>query len=890
LRVAKYIYILLVSAGLLLTLVGNAAEKKAKKIKKSPPPVASVDEVTAVTTRTWQEELEVAQNTLAYVQKMRKLPVEADALRRLELQLKQYPGDEPLLKQLKALRRKIIFSHPALQFDRLLVNQNAPTLYSHNCDQYLGRHTRPGRGILILEDWQSGNPRVSAPLEGKLPDGAFNKPKLHWDGKRIVFAFADHTESNKNHRRFFVYEAALDGSRVSQLTGTPSDPLERWGERYGSLIEDNDPCYLPDGNIAFVSTRCQGFGRCHNGRYTPSLLMYRCAADGSGIKMLSWGEANETDPMVMPDGRIVYTRWEYVNRNVTMFHMLWWMKPDGTQPSNFYGNDTRSPWMISEAVSIPNSHKVVALATGHHSFSTGTILTIDPAIGEDGPEPVRRVTPLIKYFEAEKDHTVRGCYSTPWPVTEDIFLAAYSPQPIPGQGRTPADDYAIYLVDTFGGRELIYRSADGSCFSPTPLIPREMPPVMTSSLAKNAPMTGILSIQNVYQNMNDPEGVIKPGEITALRVNEILNQPAVNKNNAQPSLVRHEVPKKVLGTVPVEKDGSAMFIAPAGKPIQLQALDVNGMAVMSMRTFITLQPGENRSCVGCHEQRGSTPAVTIKLAMGRPPSQIMPPAGQSYKDGFSFLKTVQPVFDRHCIKCHGLGSELKGKMDLTAVREKQAQIKGLMKSLTAEDLMIARSYNSLLRRPGLVALHYFKGESDHSLPKEKYAAASKLALMIKAGHGKVKLTQTEKQNIFDWLDLNAQCYGDYSWNRVEHRVADPVGERALRAYVKEIFGDTIANQPYETLVNVGLPDQSRVLKAPLSQKAGGWEQISPSWSSMDDAGYRKMAQLVEASIKPLQYHDVDGTCGRAVQGGKCVCGSCWVRDAEEKFAVQIKGE
>jgi len=863
----------------------SAAVNKRKRSgkRKKGATVAKVDAMTVVTTRSWHEELAVAKKTLNYVQKQRKIPELAEKLAVLGTRFKNNPDDSSVLAELKVLRRKIIFSHPALSFDKLLINQNPPPLYSHNCDQYLGRHSRPGRGILVLKDWQSGSPKVTAPLAGMLPAGAVNKPKLHFDGKRIVFAFSDHSEPVKKHHCFLLYEAMLDGSRVTQLTGTRNDPLDRWENRYSSLIEDNDPCYMPDGGIAFVSSRCQGFGRCHNGRYTPSFLMYRCDGDGSNIRMLSWGEANENDPVILPDGRMVYTRWDYINRHVTMFHMLWWMKQDGSQPSNFYGNDTRSPWMISETVPIPGSDKVVALATGHHSFSTGTIITINPAIGEDGPEPVTRITPLIKYFEAEPNHKFSGCYSTPWPITEEIFLASYSPQKIPGQGRVPEDDYAIYLVDTFGGRELIYRSPDGSCFSATPLLPRKAPPVMVSILEKNGPMTGIFSIQDVYQNMNDPDGVIKRGDITALRVNEMINQPAVNKNRAQPSLVRHEIAKKVLGTVPVEKDGSAMFIAPAGKPIQLQALDSNGMAIMSMRTFISLQPGEKRSCVGCHEQRGSAPATTIKMAMRKQPAQIKTSTGQRYKGGFSFLKTVQPVLDRHCIGCHGLGSELKGKMDLTAVREKQTMPEGYMKSDTSENRMIPRSYNQLLNREGVVAPHLFKDESDHSRPREKYAAASKLSAMLLKDHGKVKLSNEEKQIVFDWLDLNAQCYGDYSWNRVEHRVANPQAEKLLREYIKELFGDKIASQPYETLVNVGLPAKSRILNAPLAIKAGGWQQISKGWPTTDDAGYKKMAALVNASIQPLEYQDVAGTCGRAAKGAKCVCGSCWVREAEDKF-------
>ncbi|NQT88566.1 hypothetical protein HQ560_17505, partial [bacterium] len=744
---------------------------------------------------------------------------------------------------------------------------------------YLGRHSRAGAGIVILDDWKSDRPRETVVLEGKLPPGSANKPKLSWDAKRMLFAFCDHTEKRKAWRRFFIYEAALDGSWVRQITGTPTDALERWGGRMTSLIEDNDPCYLPDSGVAFVSTRCQSFGRCHNGRYTPSLLLHRAERDGSGLRQISFGEANETDPVVLPDGRVVYTRWEYVNRNVTKFHMLWSTRPDGTGAANFYGNNTERPWMISEAVPIPGSRRVVALATGHHSFSTGSIVRIDPLIGQDDAAPLTRITPEVAFFEAER-YAGGGCYSTPWPLTEDLFLAAWSPSPIPGQGRRPADDYAIYLVDSFGGRELVYRDAKGSCFSPTPVVARPRPATLSSALpARAAGRPATLLVQDVYLNMNDPEGLIRRGDIKALRINELINQPAVLKNGgAQPSLVRHEIPKKILGTVPVHDDGSAYFAAPPGRPLQLQALDADGMAVMTMRTFIYLQPGESVACAGCHEPRGHVPTGQ-KVALARPPAPIAPTATSAYAGGFSYPRSVQPVLDRYCIGCHGLERTDDG-LDLTGALEPHKLPAKLMKSNPG---LAPRSYNTLFNRPGMLALARFKAESNTSAPRDYFAAASKLAPLLLKGHEKVTLDPQNLQAVIDWLDLNAQLFGDFSWNRIEHRRSDPAGEKALRAQIAERFGPKLAAQPFAALVNVAQPDQSRILRGPLPLDAGGWGQLEPAWTSAEDPAYREMQERVAASIQPLKYHDVAGACGRALQGGKCICKSCWVRGAETAF-------
>ena len=820
----------------------------------------------------------LAQVTLDYVQKSRPLPELSGELKKLikEAEAATAPTDkETLSRKMSALRRRIILSHPSLDFDRLLLNRTPPPAYSHNCDQYLGRHSGKGKGITILEDWKSDHPKVTVPLEGKLPPGSTCKPKLSWDAKRVLFAFCDHSQV-QTHRRYLIWEAAVDGSWVKQITGTPQDKMERLGGRQTVLIEDGDPCYLPDGDIAFVSSRLQGYGRCHNGRYTPSFYLYRSKRDGSGIRQLSFGEANETDPVVLPDGRLVFTRWDYINRNVTMFHMLWWQRPDGTHISNYYGANTVKPWMISETVPIPGTRKVVALGTGHHSFSTGTVLVIDPDKGEDGEAPVTRVTPEIGYFEVDRGRKLGvGCYSTPWPLTEDLFLVSYSPQVIPAQNRKPKNDYAIYLIDTFGGRELIYRDKAGSSFSPTPLRPTQKPTLLPSHIDPNSTKkTGILSLQDVYLTRNDPQGKMKRGEIKALRINEIIGQPACMKNNSQPNMVRHDTAKRVLGTVPVESDGSAMFEAPAGIPFQLQALDKDGMAIMTMRSFMYLQPGENRSCVGCHEKPGSSPTRKKSIAAGRAPSKIVKPSWPQYEGGFSYLKTVQPVWDRHCISCHGL-EKTAGKIDLTGTLEKQRLPRGgFMQSRTGN---LPRSYNVLYNLRGMLKPARFKAETHESRPRDYFSAAGKLGPLLIKGHADVKrLDDDSLQRVVSWMDLNGQAFGDYSVNRVEQRATNPVGEKALRDHIRKTLGQKLADQPYAALVNVGAPRESRILKMPLSLKAGGWGQIKGIWASTDDPGYKEMLKLITGSITPMKYRDQNGTCGRLAKGGKCECKSCWV--------------
>ena len=326
--------------------------------------------------------------------------------------------------------------------------------------------------------------------------------------------------------------------------------------------------------------------------------------------------------------------------------------------------------------------------------------------------------------------------------------------------------------------------------------------------------------------------------------------------------------------MPVDSDGSVAFEAPANTLLQLQLLDDNGMAVMTMRSSVYLQPGERAACVGCHESRYSTPP-TARLMSARV-HQIAPPAGPRYEGGFSFARTVQPVLDRYCLNCHG-PAKTEGGVDLTG----GFPLAGKDESRSERTAGFSNSYGSLIRIGGLVKVAPRNGETYFSRPKDYFAHAGRLAQMLldghadKAGKRRVELDRESFQRVVDWLDLNAQCYGDYSFNRIETRMPLAQGERALRAAIEQRFGPELAGQPYPALVNVANPAESRILMGPLSKTAGGWGQITQNaYSSAGDPAYADMRKLVEASIAPLKYQDVAGTCGH--ENG-CRCGDCWVR-------------
>ena len=830
----------------------------------------------------------LARKTLDFVERSRKCPELAGKLSALETQVaKSHPLTDQkraeLCEQARRLRRQIIFSHPALDFDRLLLNKCPPPAYAHQSRQCLGRYSRPGPGLVVLDHWKDA-PGESLLLKGKMPAGSVIHPDLSFDARRVVFAFCDHTPRDPELRQFFLWEVGIDGSGLRQLTGTRRDPMVGAEGRQTTLIEDFDPCYLPDGGIAFVSTRTQTHIRCqYGGRYFANFLLYRADGDGSDVRPFSFAEAPEWEPSVMDDGRILYTRWDYTNRHSYHFQSLWVTWPDGTGTTNLYGNLTRNPCNTAEPRPIPGSHKIVCTATAHHGYTAGSIIVVDPRKGRDGLAPIARITPEIQFPETEGWPV--GAYANPYPLSEDLFLAAYTPDPLVREGAVQRHNaYGIYLVDTLGGRELIYRDPDMSCFSPTPVQPRPKPPVLPSWVeSKRYQRMGTFYARNVYQSTQP----IAAGTVKSLRVVRVF--PQTVETPPSRSIAVYEMPKQIVGTAPVGEDGSVAFRAPAGQPLLFQLLDASGMAVMNMRALVYLQPGETAGCVGCHEPR-SVAADRMAIPPNVTIHDLRPPEGPRYEGGLSFARTVQPVLDRYCIGCHGL-DKTEGNVNLLGTLRQVTFPRDRWPGPNKMTASIA--YHSLLSCNGLVKVAQGDLETDYSTPKDYCSHAGRLAKMLLDGHpdpsGKTRLNLDRESfhRIVDWLDVNAICYGDYSWNKLEWRQPSPEGERALREHIRSRFGPALAQQPFAALVNVALPEESRVLKAPLAVSGGGWGLLAEKgWPDTAHADYAHMRRLVEASIAPLSHHDVAGTCGR---DGQCMCQSCWVRLRNQQDASKKRG-
>ncbi len=658
--------------------------------------------------------------------------------------------------RLHQLKRQVVLRNPLAQTGPILFVKQIPGSFSHQLTQVYGKYARPGGGIFILE-----SPGRSMSLRQLAADplGSYQTPEVSFDGKHILFSYCTTDAKQQDYRFYHLFEMDADGGDLRQLTSGPFD--------------DFSPRYLPDGRIVFISTRRGGFHRCGS----PGCPVYTLAvanADGGNMRLLSHHETQEWDPVLLNDGRILYTRWDYVDRHAVFGEHLWTTRPDGTSPAAFYGNYTRNPVGIWEARPIRGSNRVMATAAAHHAMTAGSIVLVDPGKAQDGLDALTRLTPDTPFPESEfavagrwffrapdaKDPNTPEnrlwpghCYRSPFPLSEKFFLAAYSFDALIGEpsGNAPAM-FGLYLVDAFGNKELLYRDEQISSLWAAPLRSRERPPMLPSALDEplagpakagtpnripnGTPNEGTFILHNVYAS-NPP---IPAGSVKRLRITQVLPKTTQGRDNPPVGSAGGSPGKQVLGTVPVESDGSAYFTAPAGIPLLFQALDERGRAVQIMRSATYLKPGETTSCVGCHEPRHSAPAAGISpMALRHEPSQIAP--GPDGSRPFSYPILVQGVLDKHCVSCHN-AKKPEGKVILTG--ESQGHY--------------TASYNAMTAR--VPSSNDTNGDS--LSPPGRYGArgSSVMKLLLK-GHYDVALTKDEIERLATWMDTNALFYGTF---------------------------------------------------------------------------------------------------------------------------------
>ena len=701
--------------------------------------------------------------------------------------------------------RRLAFANPLLSFDRLVFAERVPGSYSHMSDQHYGWWSRPGGGLFVLRNPWRGDPQVQA-LTASMPVGSVSGLDLSFDGTRIVFAWCRYYpdsagRGNKVDKTklpddafYHIFEINADGTGLRQITRG----------RY----DDFDPRYLPDGRMIFLSTRRgqavqvgrasagataqdpfipNSYVRCGGGdsRPVPVFTLHSMRPDGSDLRGISNFENFEWTPSVADDGRILFARWDYIDRHNNAFMSLWSMHPDGTFPNLVFKNFTRSPHCAFEARSIPNSPRLMFTASAHHAITAGSICRLDVARCTEEQQPLTRLTPEVCFPETEGWPTTY--YNNPFPLSENYFLTAWSPRPIhPEGGSNDTNSSGLYLADAFGNLELIHRNPAISSQFPIPLRPRPVPHQLPDLTDPTEVAEGRFLILNVYRGLPG----IAPGTIRWIRIIGCPSKTQPHMNNPNIGACAEDPGKFVLGIVPVEADGSAYFRVPPGIAFFFQALDANGVAVQTMRTLTSVQPGQTLACIGCHEQRQETPPAASPLrlaaasssvpenrtpntdnrsssgavlALLRGPSPITPGPEGSWP--YRFDRLVQPVLDANCVRCHSPNANPQTVAAATGgTTPPRIPPKGI-------DLTPAASYKALATYGGLhgqVTSFYLRG---YSVPGQTATQSSALLAHLRKGHHGVQLDAPAYDRLITWMDTYAQFQGHFS----------PQQEQALEA-------------------------------------------------------------------------------------------------------------
>lgn len=586
----------------------------------------------------------------------------------------------------------------------------------------------PG-GAIKVYDVDSGTTRTLI----KLSTGVMRDPEISFDGKRVIFSMRKNLEDG-----YHIYEIGLDGSNLKQLTSSEG-------------VSDIDPLYLPDGDIVFTSTRQPKYCMCN--RHIMGNL-FRMGADGSNITQIGVSTLFEGHSSLLSDGRILYDRWEYVDRNFGDAQGLWTVNPDGTKHAIYYGNNTASPGGVIDGRQIPGTDLVVCIFGSCHDLPWGSLAVIDRKKGVDGRDPVVKIFPdeainIVANGDLDSFKWVKSFrYEDPYPVNKEWFVVSRTLYPYPDWRKQKCGyKQGIYLVGMDGTEELLIEG-ERSVFDPH-IVEAPAKVVSLPTMRNFEDEKGQFYVENVYEGTH-MQGV-KKGEVKWLRVIESPEKRSwtwggwQGQGEQAPALNWHSFEnKQILGEVPVEEDGSASFMVPAGKFVFFQLLDKDKKMIQSMRSGVSLMPGEINGCVGCHEDRLSIPMPIPKrpIALTKKPVELTKWMGKEpFK--FSFMEHVQPILDRRCVKCHDFDEKDRKKIVLAG---------------DMNPFFNAAYINLYVNK--VVSL-VGGGPADIQQAYSWGSHVSRLTQIIERGHYGVKLTQKEKEYLYAWMDLNGVYYPVY---------------------------------------------------------------------------------------------------------------------------------
>jgi hypothetical protein len=550
--------------------------------------------------------------------------------------------------------------------------------------------------------------------------------------------------------KWHIHEVSSTGKYLRQLT--PKDA------EYHSF----DSCYLPDGKVIFTSTApIQGLP-CEYGKRAMANI-YLLDPKTNKIRRLTFEQDSNWGPSVMENGRVIYIRWEYSDTPHVFTRVVMTMNPDGTNQTHHYGSNSYWPTATHNPKQIPGKpSQFVGIVSGHHGMRPGPMVLFDVAVGRHEADGAVQMFP--GHGQKVEPVVVDGLYNGRYPKFLNPYPLGSSEKDASGRyylssvKPTGGSLWGVYLVDIYDNLVLIAEEESYATNEPIPFAKSKKPPVLVDRTVPGA-KEGVVYITDIYAGeglKGVPRGSVKSIRLFAYHFAYIHagSHEAIGIESSWDA-------KRLLGTVPVAADGSAVFKVPANTPIAIQPLYSNGASMQLMRSWFTAMPGEVVSCIGCHENQNDVPAVHKSSAGRSKPVSITGKARN-----FSFLREVQPVLDRKCIGCHdGKKSDRPNFDDITA------KTVTYPRRPTERGGAFSASYlalNPYVRRPG--------PESDYHLlnPMEYHSSTSLLVQMLSKGHHNVKLTPEEWMTINAWIDLNAPFWGTWAdahrnWGNVFHR-------------------------------------------------------------------------------------------------------------------------
>ncbi len=674
--------------------------------------------------------------------------------------------------------------------------------------------------------------------------GDIRDPRVHYDGKKFLIAYRKGGTHNYN-----LYELNIDGTGLKQLT-------------FGEKWDDFGPEYLPDGGIIFVSSRGKRFIPCN---HSPGAQLFRMDGDGSNILCLSANNVRDDRPTVMPNGQILYDRWEYVDAAIGSYHDIWTMNPDGTNQMIIFGGGVKQEnkhnvltYSKCDPMPVPGTDGKIACVFSPPSGlreNAGNVMIVDLKAGPEEVSAAKQISPErnLGYHYSLSQNTTwfgqgRTGFRDPYPLSENCFLAA--------------ENTNLFVLDGEGNAQVFYQGPK-MVHDPRVLAPRPRETVIRSRINLDK-STGTLVLTDVYRGRPKEMEGIKRGTIKKLLILEDLPKPV--SYYSLPGLISMDgthTLRRVLGTVPIEEDGSAAFEVPVLRALYFVALDEKGIAVKRMQSYTMVMPGETQGCVGCHESRTTTIGAVggsgTLLALKRSPSRIALVPG--VPEVFDYPRDIQPIWDRHCVSCHNPDT-LSGRVNMTGDRAE----------------WFSQSYYALFANNQISDMmgRYLTEFREHK-PYGFGTGASPLMNKIDGSHYDVTLTEQERDKVRLWIEASATFTGTYAVyntaatavagaliNNAHVQIGSPldriVYNRCLWCHDSEAnMGRRVhkarMNSPKHcwNLYDLSNPEKSMILLAPLDKESGGYGWCKDNYGqsivfrTKNDPDYKAILTAIQAA-------------------------------------------